>query len=63
MNFFLVKWLSMVYLEPVNPTLTLELQITAMQGVLMPLKAKIGVKNSQKWYYYFKYNPCLNKRR
>ena len=29
-NFFLIKWLSMVYLEPVNPTLTLELQITAM---------------------------------
>ena len=26
---FLVKWLSMVYLKPVSPTLTLELQITA----------------------------------
>jgi hypothetical protein len=30
MKFFLIEWLSMVYLEPVNPTLTLELQITAM---------------------------------
>ena len=61
MKFFLVKWLSMVYLEPVNPTMTLELQITAMYGVRMPLKAQIVVKNGQKWYYYFKYNPCLNK--
>ena len=29
-NYFPIEWLSMVYLEPVNPTMTLELQITAM---------------------------------
>ena len=40
MKFFLVKWLSMVYLKPVNPTLTLELQITTKKGVLLPLEAK-----------------------
>ena len=38
----------MVYLEPVNPTLTLEMQITAKLGVLRHLEAKIGARNSLK---------------
>ena len=46
--FFLVKWFSMVYLEPANPTLTLQMKFTINQSVLRPLEAKIGAKNSQK---------------
>ena len=45
---FLVKWFSMVYLEPVNPTLTLQMKFTINEGVLRSLEAKIVAKNSLK---------------
>ena len=51
MIFFLVKWFSMVYLEPVNPTLTLQMKFTINEGVLRPLEAKIGAKNSLKGHF------------
>ena len=50
--FFLVKWFSMVYLEPVNPTLTLQMKFLITEGVLRPLEAKIGAKNSLKWHFW-----------
>ena len=44
----LVKCLSIVYLEPVNLTLTLGMQFTINQGVLRHLEAKISAENSSK---------------
>ena len=41
----------MVYKEPDNPTLTEEMQIMAKLGVLRPLEAKIGARNSLKRHF------------